>query len=164
VEASAQQASTPGKPEAAGEHFIETQAFAQPEGFVRVFADQGEAVQALLAMVTRRQGQGRAAAPNSVRTYAVELLEACGGSRASARGSHPTPKSQGLVEALTARETEVLLLLAAGDSNRVIAEKLVITVRAVKKHTGNIYGKLNVHSRTQAVARARLLGLLADDR
>jgi LuxR family maltose regulon positive regulatory protein len=68
-----------------------------------------------------------------------------------------------LVEPLTTRELEVLHLIAAGDSNRAIAEKLVITVSAVKKHTGNIYGKLSVDSRTQAVARARQLRLLSLD-
>jgi len=64
---------------------------------------------------------------------------------------------------LTPRELEILRLIAAGDSNRTIAGKLVITVSAVKKHTGNIFGKLNVNSRTQAVARARQLGLLSTD-
>jgi LuxR family maltose regulon positive regulatory protein len=58
---------------------------------------------------------------------------------------------------------EVLRLLAAGASNQTIAERLVITVRTVKKHTGNIYGKLGAGSRTQAVARARELGLLSTD-
>ena len=57
----------------------------------------------------------------------------------------------------------MLRLIAEGDSNQTIAEKLVITVSAVKKHTGNIYGKLNVNSRTQAVSRARQLGLLSPD-
>ena len=69
-----------------------------------------------------------------------------------------------MVEPLTPRELEILQLIAAGDSNQVIADKLVITVSAVKKHTGNIFGKLNVNSRTQAVARARQIGLLATDR
>jgi LuxR family maltose regulon positive regulatory protein len=55
---------------------------------------------------------------------------------------------------------EVLNHIAVGDSNQVIAERLVITLSAVKKHTGNIYAKLNVNSRTQAVARARQLGLI----
>ena len=72
-------------------------------------------------------------------------------------------ESKSLVEQLTPRELEVLRLIAAGDSNQTIADQLVITVRAVKKHTGNIYGKLNVSSRTQAVARARQLGLLPAD-
>ena len=64
-----------------------------------------------------------------------------------------------LVEPLTAREQEVLALVAAGCSNQDIAERLVITLHAVKKHTGNIYGKLGVTSRTQAIVRARDLRL-----
>jgi LuxR family maltose regulon positive regulatory protein len=58
---------------------------------------------------------------------------------------------------------KVSLLTVAGDSNHAIADQLVITVRTVKKHTSNIYGKLNVGSRTQAVAYARELGLLPTD-
>jgi ATP/maltotriose-dependent transcriptional regulator MalT len=69
-----------------------------------------------------------------------------------------------LIESLTRRELEVLGLISAGDSNQDIAGKLVITVSAVKKHTGNIYGKLGVSSRTQAVARARQLNLLPPER
>ena len=73
----------------------------------------------------------------------------------------PKSETAGLVEPLTAREMEVLALLAAGDSNQTIADKLVITVRTVKKHTSNIYGKLNATSRIHAVTRARELGLLS---
>jgi ATP/maltotriose-dependent transcriptional regulator MalT len=54
----------------------------------------------------------------------------------------------------------VLRLLAAGSSNREIAEQLLLAVGTVKKHTSNIYGKLGVHSRTMSVARARELDLL----
>jgi len=68
-----------------------------------------------------------------------------------------------LIVPLTPREMEVLQFIAAGDSNQTIASKLVITLSAVKKHTGNIFNKLNVSSRTQATARARLLGLLSMD-
>ncbi len=57
----------------------------------------------------------------------------------------------------------MLALIANGDSNQTITEKLFITVSAVKKHTGNIYGKLDVNSRTQAVSRVRQFGLLAPD-
>jgi LuxR family maltose regulon positive regulatory protein len=73
------------------------------------------------------------------------------------------PLDTTLVEPLTPRELEVLHLVAAGDSNRTIAGKLYITVRTVKKHTGNIYSKLDVHSRTQAIARAHELDLLSDE-
>ncbi len=61
---------------------------------------------------------------------------------------------------LSEREREVLRLLANGMSNRDIAEALVITVGTVKWYFNSIYGKLNVRSRTQAVAQAREAGLL----
>jgi LuxR family maltose regulon positive regulatory protein len=66
----------------------------------------------------------------------------------------------GLVEPLTARELEVLQLLAAGAPNRAIAERLVVTQETVKKHLSHLFDKLGVANRTQAVARARELGLL----
>jgi LuxR family maltose regulon positive regulatory protein len=66
----------------------------------------------------------------------------------------------GLVAPLTARELEVLQLLAAGAPNRAIAERLVVTPETVKKHLSHLFDKLGAANRTQAVARARELGLL----
>jgi ATP/maltotriose-dependent transcriptional regulator MalT len=68
--------------------------------------------------------------------------------------------NQSLVEPLSAREMEVLYLIATGLSNREIADRLVIATGTVKRHNNNIFGKLGVRSRTQAVARGRDLGLL----
>jgi LuxR family maltose regulon positive regulatory protein len=65
-----------------------------------------------------------------------------------------------MFEPLTERELEVLRLVAAGTSNREIAVRLTVTLGTVKKHLNNIFGKLGVESRTQALARARELGLL----
>jgi LuxR family maltose regulon positive regulatory protein len=65
-----------------------------------------------------------------------------------------------MVEPLSEREREVLGLIAEGLSNREIAQRLFIAASTVKVHTYNIYGKLGVHSRTQAVAKARALGVL----
>ena len=65
-----------------------------------------------------------------------------------------------LAEPLTDRELQVLALLAAGISNQQIASELVVALETVKKHVSHILGKLGAANRTQAVARARALGLL----
>jgi LuxR family maltose regulon positive regulatory protein len=66
----------------------------------------------------------------------------------------------GLVERLTARELEVLALLAAGTPNPRIAAELVVTLDTVKKHVSHLLGKLGAANRTEAVTRARQLGLI----
>jgi LuxR family maltose regulon positive regulatory protein len=115
---------------------------AEPEGYVRTFIDEGAPMAALLRMAA-----SRGAAPD----YVGKLLAAFGGTAPL----YPAP-----IEPLSERELEVLRLLAAGLSNREIGAELFLAVGTVKKHTSNIYGKLNVHRRTQAVARARELGLV----
>jgi LuxR family maltose regulon positive regulatory protein len=65
-----------------------------------------------------------------------------------------------LVEPLNERERDVLRLIAQGLSNRDIADRLIIALSTVKWYVNAIYGKLGVHSRTQAVARAQEIGLL----
>lgn len=67
-----------------------------------------------------------------------------------------------MIEALSERELEALQLIAEGLTNRQIAERVYLSLNTVKAHTRNLYGKLDVHSPTQAVARARELGLLPD--
>jgi LuxR family maltose regulon positive regulatory protein len=64
-----------------------------------------------------------------------------------------------MIEPLSAREPEVLGLLAAGKPNQAIAEELVVSLETVKSHVAHILGKLAVANRTEAVARARELGL-----
>ncbi len=77
------------------------------------------------------------------------------------RASPPTaPRPGGPLEPLTDREREVLVLLAAGRSNRQIADELVVALGTVKFHVHSICGKLAAQSRLHAVARARELGLL----
>ena len=79
---------------------------------------------------------------------------------------HPAPDHgratapQGIVEPLTSRELEVLEMLAAGRSNQAIARELVVTLDTVKKHVSHVLGKLGAANRTEAVARARQLGLI----
>ncbi len=65
-----------------------------------------------------------------------------------------------LPEPISDRELEILTLIANGRSNQQAAERLVVATSTVKKHLENIYGKLGVHNRTEAVARARELSLL----
>ena len=93
------------------------------------------------------------AVPAPLRRYAERLL--------AGRAAPATPPSvPGLAEPLSAREHEVLRLVAAGRSNAQIARALTVTEHTVKKHLSNVFGKLDVSSRTQAVAKARELGLL----
>ena len=91
--------------------------------------------------------------------YVRRLLDACTVAAASGSG-----QATALPEPLSEREQEVLDLIAAGLTNREIAEKLFISAETVKKHTGRIYAKLAAGHRTQAVARARALGILGPAR
>ena len=88
------------------------------------------------------------------RFFGVQVIEA--------RSTNPT-KSPALVEPLSAREQDVLGFIDAGLSNREIAEQLFLTVGTVKWHTNNIYTKLGVNSRTQALARAREYNVLSQN-
>jgi LuxR family maltose regulon positive regulatory protein len=126
-------------------------AMGEPQGHLRVFVEQGAPMAALL-----QQAAAHGIAPD----YVSSLLAAFEVSEAESVSAPSPPSSPPLVEPLTPRELEVLQLLGEGCSNQDIAEALVITLNTVKKYTGNIYGKLDVHSRTQAVVRAQELGLL----
>jgi len=130
---------------------------AEPQGYVLLFLEEGSELIPLLEAIAVRRST-----PERIQKYAQRLLEAFD-EIGKAPIHQPAIEANGLVEQLTPREMEVLELLAIGDSNQTIADKLVITVRTVKKHTGNIYGKLNANSRFQAVARAHELDLLPTD-
>ncbi len=118
-------------------------AAAAPEGYLRLFVDEDARLIALLPPA----GAG-----------APDLLARI---RAQAGAPAPaTPDAPASVEPISAREREVLALIAAGLSNPEIARALVISVGTVKRHINHLYGKLGVSSRTQAVAKARLLHLL----
>jgi len=132
---------------------------AAPQDYIRVFLDEDARVLALLPDVKR-------AAPAF-----VEQVIAEGGAvrdrpqRASphtlARDHNPAlPALEALVEPLSEREIEVLRFLALGFSNKEIAAKLFIATGTVKQHLKSIYGKLDVHNRTEATHRAGELGLL----
>jgi LuxR family maltose regulon positive regulatory protein len=126
---------------------------AEPEGFVRIFVDEGPPMARLLY-----EALTCGIAPD----YARRLLAAFPVSEPEQAASLETqvPES-GLVEPLSEREIQVLQLIAEGLTNPEIASRLFLSPHTVKTHSSNIYGKLGVHSRTQAVARARALGLLS---
>ena len=116
---------------------------AEPEGYVRTFLDAGPGMTTLLRRALDR---------DIASGYVARLL---------ADMDKPVP-AQPLIEPLTPRELEVLGLVTAGLRNQEIADQLVISLATVKRHISNIYGKLGVSYRTQAVAHARDLGLLSD--
>ncbi|HSM71615.1 MAG TPA: LuxR C-terminal-related transcriptional regulator [Anaerolineales bacterium] len=94
--------------------------------------------------------------PQAFHPYLDSLLDAC----RSAFWESTQPQPGVLPDTLTLRELEIMRLICKGYSNSKIASELVVTINTIKKHTSNIYGKLGVSSRTQAIARARELNLL----
>jgi DNA-binding NarL/FixJ family response regulator len=132
-----------------------------PQGYVRVFADEGPPMAALLGRLVAAQKANQAAARAVPLGCMARVLRAFGGKddvQGAGRGA--AAAVPGLVEQLTARELEILALLAAGTPNSRIAEELVVTLDTVKKHVTHVLGKLGAANRTEAVARARELGLI----
>jgi LuxR family maltose regulon positive regulatory protein len=122
----------------------------EKEGYVRLFIEAGQGIFSLLQLAL-----DRGISPIYTRT----LLAAMDVSLPESQTA-PSCFSQPLIEPLTKRERQVLRLIGDGLSNQDIAEQLVVSLNTVKKHSSNLYGKLGVTSRTQAVARAQELDLL----
>lgn len=148
-----------GRAEEAGRVLSAAIARAAPEGCLRPFRDLGEPLRRLLqAQRLDYSAQGE------TRGFVEQLLMAERPEPGSAGAPPAPPRADGpastLAEPLSARELEVLALLAEGATNQQIAGRLFITERTAKKHVTNILGKLNAANRTQAVALARAAGLL----
>lgn len=129
---------------------------AEPEGYVRTFADEGPRMVEILSATLEARQRGRLDLPGRVPTHYLRKLLAVLERDASGAAS----AIAGLPEPLSGREIEVLQLIAAGESNRRISRELFVSVGTVKTHINNLYRKLGVNSRTQAVARARELKIL----
>jgi LuxR family maltose regulon positive regulatory protein len=125
---------------------------AKPGGFIRTFVDEGPPIARLLY-----KALSRGIAPDYVR----RLLAAFPVAKVEQTDSLKAQTSRSdLIEPLSERETQVLELIAKGLTNPEIASRLFLSPHTVKAHAHNIYGKLGVHNRTQAVTRARTLGVL----
>jgi LuxR family maltose regulon positive regulatory protein len=125
---------------------------AEPEGYIRVFVDEGEPMAKLLAVAIQKGIHPK---------YASRLLAAFpDSSQLQLTKADFLKHDLNLVEPLSGHEIEILQLIAAGLTNKEIAQKLYISVRTVKFHTGNLFGKLGVKSRTEAIARAHTLGFV----
>ena len=125
---------------------------AEPEGYVRIFVDEGPP---MVRMLYKTLSQG--IAPD----YVQQLLAAFPkeGQESTIAYKSQDPDTE-WIEPLSEREIEVLGLIAEGLTNQEISGRLYVSLNTVKTHTRNIYSKIGVNNRTQAVAKARNLGIL----
>jgi LuxR family maltose regulon positive regulatory protein len=158
-----------GRPGEADAALSRALSLGRPEGYVRPFLDLGQPLCELLERSAARDAaadSGGAPMARIAGDYARDLLDAFQREREAQQGRQAeaaplaTTQAEALVDPLTERELEVLQLLGEGLSNKEIAARLVVAPSTVKQHLKNIYGKLDVHSRTQAVARGQELALL----
>ena len=126
-------------------------ALAEPEGYVRMFLDEGSSMMQLL-----REASAREIMPD----YTDKLLAAFEAEKQKSEDKPDLPPAQPLIDPLSQRELKILQLIAQGLSNREIGERLFLALDTIKGHNRKIFDKLQVQSRTEAIARARELGLL----
>jgi LuxR family maltose regulon positive regulatory protein len=155
-----------GEPEAAGQVLDQALHMAEPLGLVRTFVDRGPLMAELLRASVHHYPQD---------PYRRRLVQACGGYHPAGSDTVPLggtspgattaggPAAATPCESLTNREIEVLQMLQERLTNKEIAARLFVSVETVKKHTRNLYRKLHVHGRRQAVATARQHRLLSSD-
>ena len=123
---------------------------AAPDGFVRIFVEEGERLRKVLVELEKDGGR--------LLPYLHKLQLAFPDT--TGRLSAPPGTGERLVEPISQRELEVLHLISLGKTNQEVARQLIVAPGTVKAHTASIYRKLDVSNRTEAVARARQLGIL----
>jgi LuxR family maltose regulon positive regulatory protein len=121
---------------------------AEPEGYVRIFVDEGPPMEALLKKMRLEDGR--------MRKYVYKLLAAF----SDKESPPPSPSPQPLIDPLSKRECEVLKLLTTELSGPEIAKELMVSMNTIRTHTKNIYSKLGVNSRRDAVRQAKELKLI----
>ncbi|GHO42091.1 LuxR C-terminal-related transcriptional regulator [Ktedonospora formicarum] len=130
---------------------VDVLAMAEPASFIRLFLNEGLP---MVSLLSESMALGRM--PN----YIKKLLTAYEAEKQQNENISSPPPAQPLLEPLSQRELEVLRLIAQGLSNQEISERLFLVLGTVKGHNHKIFGKLGVQRRTEAIARARELGLL----
>jgi len=144
-----------GEPLPARSALREALALAAPEGYIWRWLDAGPRIEPLLRDLREHRDTSQAFNP-----YLDSVLDACRDVWRESFGEPTRTRPGEMLDSLTPRELEVMRLIGKGYSNPEIASELVVSVNTVKKHTSNIYSKLGVSSRTQAIARAHQTNLL----
>lgn len=137
---------------------------AEAAGYIRTFVDEGSAMAILLTEFCSRYQRRPVSEQEKISLeYIYTVLAALGQDtpKSWTISHHAQEREESMLDALSERERTVLHLIAEGLSNQEIARSLVVTVSTVKTHLNNIYAKLHVHTRLQAVTRAYDLGLLS---
>ncbi len=136
-------------------------ALGEKDGCLRIFIDEGRPMVNLLEIFAKRQGSANQSSKGNVlSSYASLLLKLTKDSFLATISNSGEQESLRPIKVLTERETEVLSLLSEGLNNSEIARKLVVSLNTVKSHTSNIYSKLMVRNRAQAIKRGRELGII----
>lgn len=153
-----------GKPNLAGRSLLEALEIGASGGFVRSFLDErGPALTLMKQLRAQQASLPRAVQPDRVLSYLDRLLAEAGEASSHATPGEPAPASEasgGLIESLTERERNLLHFVSAGLSNQDLADRLSVSTNTVKWHLRNIFGKLHIKNRVQAVALARRHGLI----
>lgn len=147
-----------GDKDTARQVLVEALTMAEPGGFIRLFVDRGESMRSFILDFWKWIGTQSSDRTHPLRGYLEEILAAF---PTSVGIDEPitNPQSPELVEPLSQRELEVLQLICQGLSNHEICERLFLALDTVKGHNRRIFDKLQVHRRTEAIARARELKL-----
>jgi LuxR family transcriptional regulator, maltose regulon positive regulatory protein len=148
-----------GEKDPAFQVLTEALTLAEPGGFIRLFVDHGEPMRLLLEEFRSRIEKQSGDHPHPLMNYVDKILDAFSPSE-TLLGSTTTNSQPGLIEPLSQRELEVLQLICEGLSNQEICQRLFLALDTVKGHNRRIFEKLQVHRRTEAIARARELNLI----
>lgn len=137
----------------------------KPENFIRSFTDEGEEVNSLLQTILKQQGKTWETESPQMLNYVLTLIKSFGETTIQKLTPTAPTQSEELPwwyqnDPLSEREIEVISLVAQGLSNQQIGDKLFIAAGTVKRHINNIYSKLDVHSRVQAIELTRKFGLI----